>query len=57
MAIQQRLRGPLMSKFQITEEQADALIEAGLFTLKQVRKASEAQLEKVGVSKSKIEGK
>ena len=46
-----------MSKLGISVEQADALIEAGLFTLKQVRQASEAQLEKAGVSKSKIKGK
>ena len=57
MAIQERLRGPLVRKLGISVEQADALIEAGLFTLKQVRQASEAQLEKAGVSKSKVKGK
>jgi len=57
LAIQERLRGPLVSKLGISIEQADALIAVGLFTPKQVRKASEAQLEKAGVSKSKIKGK
>ena len=46
-----------MSKLGISVEQADALIAAGLFTLKQVRKASEAQLEKAGVPIEKVKGK
>jgi len=57
LAIQERLRGPLIRKLGISVEQADALIAVGLFTPKQVRKASEVELEKAGVLKSKIEGK
>jgi len=54
MTIQQRLRGNLQRKFEITEEQADALIAAGLHTIKRARQASEDELVKAGLPEGKI---
>ena len=46
-----------MSKFGISVEQADVLIEAGLQTVTLVRKASKAELEKAGIPIEKVKGK
>ena len=57
MTIQQRIQGALARKFSLSVEQADALIEAGLHTVKLARKASKAELEKAGIPIEKVKGK
>ena len=54
MSIQQRLREPLISKFQITEEQADVLIAAGLQMIKLARAAEASVLLALGFSRDEV---
>ena len=54
MSIQQRLREPLISKFQITEEQADVLIAAGLQVIKLARAAEASVLLALGFSRDEV---
>ena len=54
MTVQQRIQGALASKFSLSVEQADVLIEAGLYTVKLARAAEADVLLALGFSQDEV---
>ena len=54
MTLQQRVQGALASKFGLSMEQADVLIEAGLYTVRLARAAEASVLLGLGFSQDEV---